>query len=156
MSGGADEPEDSVIDSAAGRPSDEAPHARTPKPLRTACLILLAEAAGLVGIAGFLVYGTIFGHPSGVGRALLGALMALLGAAALLAGARGLWRLNPSARTPIVVIQLLAIPVSYSLAFQAGRVGYGGPILLAAVAVIYLLFTPPARAALDREMDRDI
>ena len=53
--------------------------------------------------------------------------------------------------TPIVVIQLLAIPVSYSLAFQAGRVGYGGPILIAALSVIYLLFTPPVRAALDRE-----
>jgi hypothetical protein len=41
--------------------------------------------------------------------------------------------------------------VSYSLAFQAGRVGYGGPILIAALSVIYLLFTPPVRAALDRE-----
>jgi hypothetical protein len=45
---------------------------------------------------------------------------------------------------------LLAVPVSYSLAFQAHRVAYGGPILLAALAVLYLLFTPPARTALDR------
>ena len=44
-----------------------------------------------------------------------------------------------------MVIQLLAIPVSYSLAFQAHRIGYGGPILVAALAVLYLLFTPPAR-----------
>jgi hypothetical protein len=64
--------------------------------------------------------------------------------------ARGLFRLRPAARTPAVVIQLLALPVSYSLAFQAGRVDYGAPILLSALAVIYLLFTPPVRAVLDR------
>ena len=52
------------------------------------------------------------------------------------------------------MLQLLALPVSYSLAFQAGRVGYGGPILVAALAVLYLLFTPPARAALDRDHAR--
>jgi len=120
--------------------------------LLAACVILALESLGLVGIGGFLVYGTVFGHPGGVARALLGAAMAFAGAAALALGARGLQRLNPSARTPIVVIQLLAVPVSYSLAFQAGRVGYGGPILIAAVSVVYLLFTPPARIALDRDI----
>ena len=49
------------------------------------------------------------------------------------------------------MLQLLAVPVAYSLAFQAGLVEYGGPMLLAALLVLYLLFTPPARAALDRE-----
>jgi hypothetical protein len=52
-----------------------------------------------------------------------------------------------------VVIQLLAIPVSYSLGFQAHRLGYGGPIFVVALAVLYLLFTPPARALLDRRRD---
>jgi hypothetical protein len=65
--------------------------------------------------------------------------------------ARGLLRLRPAARTPVVVLQVLALPVGYSMAFQAGVVAYGGPILVAAVVVLYLLFTPPARAALDRE-----
>ncbi|MGI8679041.1 MAG: hypothetical protein ACR2LX_10210 [Jatrophihabitans sp.] len=150
-----DEPEDGAAGSidesgpTSGRP------VQPPAPLRTACLILAAEAFGLVGIAAFLVYSTIFGHPADVGRALLDALAAAAGAAALLAGARGLLRMNPSARTPIVVIQLLAIPVAYSLGVQAGKVAYGGPILIAALAVLYLLFTPPARAALDRDIDRD-
>jgi membrane associated rhomboid family serine protease len=122
-----------------------------PKPLRIACAILALEALGLLGVTGFLVFSTLTGHPGSVARALLGAAFALLGAIALAAGARSLLRLNPAARTPIVVIQLLAVPVSYSLAFQAGRVGYGGPIFVAALSVIYLLFTPPVRAALDRE-----
>jgi hypothetical protein len=104
-----------------------------------------------VRAAGVLVTKTFDGHPDSIGRALLGAAMALAGAAALALGARGLTRLRPAARTPMVVLQLLALPVAYSLAFQAGRVGYGGPILVAALSVLYLLFTPPARAALDRE-----
>jgi hypothetical protein len=61
--------------------------------------------------------------------------------------ARGLARLAGWARTPVVVLQLLALPVGYSLGIQAGLLAYGAPILLAAVAVLYLLFTPEARAA---------
>lgn len=125
-----------------------------PRPVRTACLILVAEALGLAGIGMFLVVAAVIGRPSSVGRAVLGGALALLGAAALVAGARGLLHLRPAARTPMVVLQILAIPVSYSLAFQAGRVAYGGPILIAAVSVLYLLFTPPARAALDRDVTR--
>jgi len=82
-------------------------------------------------------------------------------AAIAVAGATG--RFGPStlvltvafaARTPVIVIEALALPVSYSLAFQADRVGYGAPIMVGALAVLYLLFTPPARAVLDRA-DRD-
>ncbi len=125
-----------------------------PTPLRSACAIVALECAGLLAAAGFLVVSTIVGHPSGLGRALFGAALAL-GGALLLGGAlRGLLRLNPAARTPVIVMQLLAIPVAYSLAFQAGRVAYGGPILIAALSVLYLLFTPPARLALDRQGPR--
>jgi hypothetical protein len=122
-----------------------------PGPLRAACFVLGIECLALVGLAGFLVFDTITGSPQSVSRALLGALFAILGAAALAAGIRGLLKLSPAARTPMVVIQLLALPVSYSIAFQSGRYAYGGPILVAAVVVLYLLFTPPAREALDRE-----
>ncbi|SHF75516.1 hypothetical protein SAMN05443575_0819 [Jatrophihabitans endophyticus] len=131
-------------DDVAGTPDP------VPSPIRVACAILGLEALGLVAAGTFLVYGTIFGHPGGVLRSLLGALMAYGGAAALLLGARSLQLLRPAARTPMVVIQLLALPVAYSLAFQASRVLWGGPILVAALAVLYLLFTPPAREALDR------
>jgi hypothetical protein len=121
-----------------------------PTVVRVAVAVLAAEALGLVVAAGVLVVKTVGGHPGNIGRALFAAAMALAGALALAVGARGLWHLRPAARTPMIVLQLLAIPVGYSLSFQAGRVGYGGPILVAAVAVIYLLFTPPAREALER------
>jgi hypothetical protein len=125
-----------------------------PRAVRAACLILLLEAAALVGVAAFYVYDTAVGSPHSVAGALLGAAFALLGAFVLVLGARGLTHLRPAARTPVVVLQLLALPVSYSLAFQAGLPGVGGPILVAALAVLYLLFTPPARAVLDRDISR--
>jgi hypothetical protein len=112
--------------------------------------VIAVEALALVATAAVLVVKTSTGHPHSVAGALLGAALALVAALALGAAARGLAHLRAAARTPVIVLQLLAVPVSYSLAFQAHRVGYGGPILLAALATLYLLFTPPARAALDR------
>lgn len=128
-----------------------APPAPTvPTQIRAAVVVLLLESLALVAAAVVLLVKTVTGHPDDIWRALLGAAFAVAGAAVLALGARGLAHLRPPARTPVVVLQVLAIPVAYSLAFQAGRVGYGGPILLAALVVLYLLFTPPARAALDR------
>ncbi len=122
-----------------------------PQPVRAACGILVLEGLALTAAAAFLVWGTIFDNPNSVARSLLGALMAFAGALALFAGSRSLLLLRSGARSPMIVVQLLALPVSYSLAIEAGRVLWGGPIMIAAIAVIYLLFTPPARAALERE-----
>jgi len=117
-------------------------------------VIIGLEVVALIGLAALLVDKTVTGTPHNKLGAALGAGMVVCGAGALALAARGLQHLRPAARTPVVVLQLLALPVSYSLAFQAGLVGYGGPILVAALAVLYLLFTPPARAALDRDPDR--
>jgi hypothetical protein len=133
---------------------DAGEHEPVPRPLVAASVLVFVEAAALLGAAGVLIAKTIGGNPGDLGRALFAAALAVLGAAVLAFGARGLLRMRPAARTPIVVVQLLAVPVSYSLAFQADRPGYGGPILLAALVVLYLLFTPPARAALDRDPPR--
>ena len=134
---------------AASNPAG--PHAPAPRPVQLACAVIAAQALALLFAAGLLVVKTLTGTPNSVGRALFGAGLAVAGAALLVVAARSLLRLRPAARTPVIVLELLAIPVSYSLAFQAGRVGYGAPILVGALAVLYLLFTPPARAALDRD-----
>ena len=123
-----------------------------PGQLRAAVVIILVEALALVGAAGVVLSKTSTGHPHDVFGALLLAALCLGGALLLALGARGIGLLRPASRTPIVVMQILALPVSYSLAFQAHRVGYGAPILIAALAVLYLVFTPPARAALEREI----
>ena len=122
-----------------------------PAQVRIAAALIGLESLALLLAAGILVAKTLSGHPDSIGRALLAAALAIGGAVALGLGARGLGRLRPAARTPMLVLQLLALPVGYSLAFQAGLVGYGAPILVGALTVLYLLFTPPARAALDRE-----
>ena len=153
----SDDDRDDVVDGdRATRRAPDAPEAgeappAVPGQVRVAAAIVVAEALALLGVAGVLVAKTVTGHPDSVGRALFGAALAAAGAAVLAVCARGLMHLRPSSRTPVVLMQLLALPVSFSLAFQAGRVGYGGPILVAAVVVLYLLFTPPARSALDRE-----
>lgn len=137
--------------SASSSSSSAQPDGRPPRPLVSACAVLGLEAVALIGLAVFLLIDTATGAASSLAGALLGAALVLGCAAALLFGARGLLRCQPGARTPIVVLQVLAIPVAYSLGFQAGRLAVGGPMLLAALAVLYLLFTPPSRAALDRE-----
>lgn len=121
-----------------------------PNAVHAAALITALEALALTGAAAFLLVDTALGSAHDVPAALLTAAFAAAAAALLALAARGLWRLRPAARTPVVVLQLLALPVAYSLAFQAHRVAYGGPILVAALAVLYLVFTPPARAVLDR------
>jgi hypothetical protein len=124
-----------------------------PVQVRVAAAVIGLEGLALLVAAGVLVAKSVTGHPDSVGRALLGAALALLGALVLGFCARGLLRLRPAARTPVMVLEVLTLPVGYSLAFQAGLVGYGGPMLVAALGVLYLLFTPPARAALDRQPD---
>jgi hypothetical protein len=125
--------------------------AAVPAQLRAAALVVVLEALALLGAAGVLVEKTILEHPDSAGRALFGAALAVFGVVVLALCARGLLRLSPSARTPVVVLELLALPVGYSLGFQAGRLGYGAPMMVAALAVLYLLFTPPVRAALERD-----
>jgi hypothetical protein len=124
-----------------------------PGQLRAASAVVAVQGLALLGAAVVLVVKTVAAHPDDVLRALLGAAMALLGTVILISCARGLLAQRPAARTPVVVLELLALPVSYSLGFQAGLLGYGAPIMLSAVAVLYLLFTPAARAVLDRDRE---
>ncbi|HEY3736776.1 MAG TPA: hypothetical protein VGL26_04970 [Jatrophihabitans sp.] len=124
-----------------------------PVQLRIAAMIVALEALALLAATGVLVVKTATQSTGSIASALLLAALAVLGALVLGFGARGLLALRQGARTPIVVIQVLALPVAYSLGFQAGRMEYGGPILVAALATLYLLFTPPARAVLDHRRD---
>jgi hypothetical protein len=123
-----------------------------PRALRIAAILVLIEAGALTVAALALLIKTATGHPAGVGRALGVAGFALTGAIVLALCARGLLRLRPSARAPIMIIELLALPVTFSLGFQAGRAQIGVPILVVALGVLGLLLSPQARAALDRAL----
>ncbi|MEN3359561.1 MAG: hypothetical protein V7637_3543 [Mycobacteriales bacterium] len=127
------------------------PESAPPPVVRWAAALAAAEGGALLGLGAFYAAKTAVDRPDSYGRALFGAAFALAGGALLMLLARGLVRLRGWARTPVVVLQLLALPVGYSLAFQAGLPAYGGPVLLLAVATLYLLFTPESRAAFWRE-----
>ena len=121
-----------------------------PRPLKAACALLGLEALGLLAGGVVLLVDTVTGHPTDRASAVLTAAFAVAGAVALAYGARGLLRLRPAARTPMVVLEVLAVPIGYQLAFDSERPEWGWPVLLVALAVLYLLFTPPVRAVLDR------
>jgi hypothetical protein len=131
--------------------SDDLKPARPPTSLIVAIVVVVAQSLALAILGLILVVKAATGHPHSLAGALGGAGFALAGAFLLGACARAMLALRPAARTPIVVVELLALPVSYSLTFQAHRPGYGAPILLSALIVLYLVFTPAVRAVLDRE-----
>jgi hypothetical protein len=113
---------------------------------------MLLQACGLVLATLVLLVKTAGGSADNLGRAFSDLGFAALGAVGLALAARALLRLNVSVRTPVLLLEVLALPVGYSLGIQAGRYYYGVPILVTAVAVIYLLFTPPARRIFDRTL----
>jgi hypothetical protein len=116
----------------------------------TAAAVLAGvQGLALVAIAVLLIVDTIVGSPHSLFGGLGGAALALIAAAVLLVLGRYLGAVRRWARSPIVVLQVLWLPVSFSLAFQAGRPAYGGPILVSAIAILLLLATPEARAAFD-------
>jgi len=126
------------------------PVAAPPTGVRVAAAIVLAEATALA-VVGLVLLVLAFVHTTTrlwAAVAIVG--FAVLGAAVLALCARGLLRLRPSARSPVILVQLLAVPVSYSLGVQAGRLLIGLPILAAAIAVLVLLMLPSSRQALDR------
>lgn len=122
-----------------------------PGTLRAACLVVLVEAVALAGVAVLVLVQTSTSTAQDTLGSVLQAVLALAAAALLVALARALGRLRPGARTPLLVLQLLALPVAYSLWFQGdGHPQYGAPIAVLALLTIFLLFAPPSREALDR------
>ncbi|HEY2174308.1 MAG TPA: hypothetical protein VGH85_10905 [Mycobacteriales bacterium] len=120
-----------------------------PRVVTAAAVLAGVQGLALVAIAVLLIVDTIVGSPHSLFGGLGGAALALIAAAVLLVLGRYLGAVRRWARSPIVVLQVLWLPVSFSLAFQAGRPAYGGPILVSAIAILLLLATPEARAAFD-------
>lgn len=118
--------------------------------MRYAAYLVLAQAAALAVITVVLLILAAVHSSQRLWAALAIAGFALLGALIFHLCGRGLLGLRPSSRSPIVLLELLALPVGYSLGIQAGRPLAGVPVLVSAVAVLALLSTPSARTALDR------
>lgn len=117
------------------------------KPLRRAAALVAVEGAALTVLgAGYGAAG-LLADPFDRTATLLEAALAVTVGVLLLLVARGLAKAAGWARSPAVVMQLLSLPVGVGLV--QGRVWYAAvPVLLLASAVLYLLATPEARAAL--------
>jgi hypothetical protein len=110
-------------------------------------LILSGETVALIVLLGLLVYDAITA-PAGTPH---GALAVTL-YTAFMAGVLGLlswalWRHKAWARGPAIVLQLLALPIGYSMV-SSGLAWLGIPVLLAGLGGAGLLLAPPTRAAL--------
>lgn len=129
--------------------SGDAPGPGQPTAIRITQVIVAVEAVALCGGAVALVIATVVATAHRVWIPLALAGLAVATALVLLSCARGLGADHQAARTPIILVQLLMLPVGYSLGIQAGRLVVGGPILLAAIVVLAALFSPAVRARLD-------
>jgi len=137
---------------STAEPSSPDESDRVPDTVRFAAWVVFGQAAALGVITVVLLLLAAVHSSQRLWAALAIAGFALLGAAVCYLCARGLLGLRPSARSPILLLELLALPVGFSLGIQAGRPLAGIPVLVSALAVLGLLFTPTARAALDRSL----
>ncbi|MGY1693372.1 MULTISPECIES: hypothetical protein [unclassified Geodermatophilus] len=135
------------------------PSARPPRPPRPeapravvrAAVVAAVEAGLLLAGALVLLWLTITSDPDSVGRALAEVVYVGFFGVALAVAAAGLRRLAGWSRGPVVVLQLLLGLFGYSTAFPGGQPLLGIPLIVLAVAELYLLATPEARLAfLDR------
>ena len=112
----------------------------------------VAHAAALVALEGValvvlgVVYGAagVLGDPFDRAATLLEAGLAVLVGVLVLLVARGLADVRGWARSPAVVVQLLALPVGYGLV-QGGVWLAAVPVLGLALGVLFLLSTAEAR-----------
>ena len=119
-----------------------------PTPLRAVALLVLLQALGLAGVAVFYVVELFVADAADRAGAVAAGIIALICGVGLLLVARGLAGARRWARSPALVIQLLAVPVAVGL-LQGGRWYVGLPLLLWAIAVTVLLFTPAVSHALE-------
>jgi len=121
------------------------PGGRAPAALRVAALLLAVEAAGLFLLGAVDLVKVATGSPRSTTYALIAAALVIATGAVLLLLARAVLQRRPWAYSPVIVLQLLALPVGFSLAVQAGQWRYGGPVLGLAVGELAALAASTVR-----------
>lgn len=144
-------------------PSDPTPEAvpvvpaagdQVPRPLLAAAAITAVESLVALVYAVWLVVEAFTGTPRERGQAIAVGITFLILAVPLPLVPRGLARASMRARTPAVMMQLLALWVAYFMVkaqFWIGAV----PAVAAAVVGLVCIFTPVSTAALTRHWRED-
>jgi hypothetical protein len=121
------------------------------RPHRLTAAAVLAALEGVVLLSwglSMIALGLV-GNPNSATQAEAGGLTVLLLAVMPLAAAYGLWRLRRWSRGPALIIQLVALPVAWTMAQNGGGLVVAGLALgAAAVAELVLLVHPAATDAL--------
>ncbi len=107
-------------------------------PVRRAAAVVLLEGLGLLLLCAGYAARVLFGRPENAGLALTGAVMGLLAGAVVVLLARALAHQRRAAASPVLVTQLLALPVGIGL-WEGHLPLYGVAVLLPAVVVLALL-----------------
>lgn len=143
--------------------TDPTPHAvpavpvvaeQVPRPLLAAAAITAAESLVALVYAVWLVVEAFAGTPRERGQAIAVGITFLIIAIPLPLVPRGLARAAMRARTPAVMMQLLALWVAYFMVkaqFWVGAV----PAVAAGVVALVCIFTPASTAALTRHWRED-
>ena len=121
----------------------------TPRPLLAAAAIVAAQSAVALVYGVWLLVEAFVGTPRDFGQAVAVAVTFVLLAAPLPLVARGLSRANMKARTPAVMLQLLALWVAYYMV-KAGFYLGAVPTIASAIAGLACIFVPASTAALTR------
>jgi hypothetical protein len=116
--------------------------------VRRCAALLLVEGAGLLIVGSVLAVATAVGSPTDRALSYTVAGFALGAGGVLVLLARAVDRSRGWARSPAVVLQLLALPVGVGLA-QGGVWLAAVPVLLLAAATLWQLFTAGAVLAED-------
>jgi hypothetical protein len=129
--------------------------ARAPRPVLAASALVIVEGAALLVFAIVNVALTASSDAGSVPLALGGALVLAVFGGILVLLARALRALKPPARSPVIAVQIVALPIGWTLTTGNGRPELGLPVLVLAIAVLVLLFsTAEARDSLTRERFR--
>lgn len=112
-------------------------------------MVLVAlQVLGLAGIAAFYLVELVVATADDRVRALITLLLTLAAAAGLGLVVRGLARRRRWSRSPVLVTNLLVLPVAWGLV-QGGRWYVGVPLAAWAAVVLVLLFLPATDASLE-------
>ncbi|MFI1963910.1 hypothetical protein ACH429_07195 [Streptomyces pathocidini] len=134
------------------RSAEAGPEADGPRPARLTAAAVLSgvEGVALAAFGAYLLVMGLLGAPDSAEQAEMGGLTLLALAALPLVAARGLLLRRRWSRGPALIIQIMAVPVAWTLISTGGVVALTGIALAAvALAVLGLIVNPTATAALD-------
>jgi hypothetical protein len=126
---------------------------RPPGQVRVASTMVAVQGLAMLGFAGYLAArarAAAMGLQAVLGEAGLFLLIGL----ALLAVARGLWRGKAGPRTPAIVVQILLLPLAYSLLLPSGQPVPGAVVATLVLSILGLLMSRPAKSWALRLDDR--